>query len=297
MESALSYFFQLVASGLAVGSIYAVIGIGYVIIYKSTKILNFAHGEIMMIGGYFCMVLISRFHLGFVAAFVSTLLFSALMGIVIERFIFRPMIGQPVFAAVMITLGLSILLRTSTGMVFGYGNVVFPSPFKEDPIVFHDIVISHAHMWTMLLSCGVVGILILFFRFSSIGISMRAAAENQINAFIIGVNVKRMFSLTWLIAAVSAALAGILLSNVNVMNTNLSLVAIKAFPAIILGGLDSVGGALLGGLVIGVVENLVGGYLEVHIGGIKEVSVYILLFVILIIKPYGFFGTEEIEKV
>jgi branched-chain amino acid transport system permease protein len=297
MESSLIYFLQLVVSGLSVGSIYAIIGIGYVIIYKSTKILNFAHGEIMMIGAYLCMVLISRFHFSFTAAFIVTLLFSALMGIVLERLIFRPMIGQPVFAAVMITLGLSILLRTSTGMVFGYGNEIFPSPFSEEPIVISEIVISHAHIWTILVSCGVVCMLVMFFRYSSIGISMRAAAENQINAFIIGINVKRMFSLTWLIAAVTGSLAGVLLSNVLVMNTNLSMVAIKAFPAIILGGLDSLGGALLGGLIIGVVENLVGGYLEVYLGGIKEISVYILLFVILIIKPYGFFGTEEIEKV
>lgn len=297
MENDLIYFFQLVVSGLSVGSIYAIIGIGFVIIYKSTKILNFAHGEIMMIGAYLCMAFISRFHFGFITAFIVTLLFSALMGIVLERLIFRPMIGQPVFAAVIITLGLSILLRTSTGMVFGYGNEVFPSPFSEEPIVINEIVISHAHMWTILVSCGVICMLIMFFRYSNIGISMRAAAENQINAFMIGIHVKRMFSLTWLIAAVTGSLAGIMLANVQVMNMNLSMVAIKSFPAIILGGLNSLGGALLGGLIIGVVENIVGGYLEIYIGGIKEISVYILLFVILIIKPYGFFGTEEIEKV
>ncbi len=297
MGSDLVYFLQLVVSGLSVGSIYAIIGIGFVIIYKSTKILNFAHGEIMMIGAYLCMALISRFHFGFITAFIVTLLFSALLGIVLERVIFRPMIGQPIFAAVIITLGLSILLRTSTGMIFGYGNEVFPSPFSEEPIVLYEIVISHAHMWTIVVSCGVVFMLVMFFRYSDIGISMRAAAENQINAYMLGINVKRMFSLTWLIAAVTGSLAGVMLSNVHIMNTNLSLVAMKAFPAIILGGLDSLGGALLGGLVIGVVENLVGGYLEVYLGGVKEISVYVLLFVILIIKPYGFFGTKEIEKV
>lgn len=297
MELGLIYFIQLVVSGLSVGSIYAIIGIGFVIIYKSTKILNFAHGEVMMIGAYLCMVLISRFHLGFLAAFAITIFFSAGLGVFLERVIFRPMIGQPVFAAVIITLGLSILLRTSTGMVFGYGNQIFPSPFDEKPILIKSIVISPAHAWTFFVSCGVVAFLIAFFRYSTIGISMRAAAENQINAFILGVNVRRVFSITWLIASITAALSGILLSTVHVMNTNLSMVAIKAFPAIILGGLNSVGGALLGGLVIGVVENLVGGYFETQMPGIKEISAYILLFVILVIKPYGLFGTEEIQKV
>jgi len=297
MESEFLYFIQLVVSGLSVGSIYAIIGIGFVIIYKATKILNFAHGEIMMMGAYFCMVLISKWHLSFIIAFLLTLIFSALMGILFERTIFRPMIGEPVFAAVIITLGLSILLRTLTGMIFGYGNVVFPSPFKEVPIVIQKIVISHAHMWTLLISCVVIFSLMTFFKYSRLGIAMRAAAEHQTHAFLMGVNVNRVFSLSWLIAAMTASVAGVLLANVHVMNTNLSLVAIKAFPAIILGGMDSLTGALLGGIIIGVVENLVGGYLEVHMGGIKEISVYFVLFIVLIIKPYGFFGTEEIEKV
>jgi branched-chain amino acid transport system permease protein len=297
MGDNLIYFMQLVVSGISVGSIYAIIGIGFVIIYKATKILNFAHGEIMMIGAYFCMVLISQCHLGFVVAFFLTLLFSALMGILLERLIFRPMIGEPVFAAVMITLGLSIFLKTLTGMIFGYGNVVFPSPFNPEPVVIRQIVISHAHMWTIFICFAVVILLILFFKYARFGIAMRAAAENQMNAFLMGVNVKGIFSLTWLIAAVTASVSGVLLANVHVMNTNLSLVAITAVPAIILGGMDSLGGAFLGGIIIGIVENLVGGYLEVYLGGIKEISVYILLFVILSVKPYGLFGTEEIEKV
>ena len=219
------------------------------------------------------------------------------MGILFERTIFRPMIGEPVFAAVIITLGLSILLKTLTGMVFGYGNLVFPSPFKDSPIVIQKIVISHAHMWTLLISCAVISSLMIFFKYSRLGIAMRAAAEHQTHAFLMGVNVNRVFSLSWLIAAMTASVAGVLLANVHVMNTNLSLVAIKAFPAIILGGMDSLTGALLGGIIIGIVENLVGGYLEVYMGGIKEISVYFVLFIVLIIKPYGFFGTEEIEKV
>ncbi len=297
MVGELNYLLQLIVSGLAVGSVYAVIGTGFVVIYKATKILNFAHGEILMVAAYFCVLLIERFHLSFLSAFFMTLGFCALLGVVIERFIMRPMIGEPIFAVVMITLGLSIILRPLTGMVFGFGNVMFPSPFPKEPIVISKIVVSHAHLWTFIISCVVMVVFFLFFKYSKIGIAMRAAADHQIVAFLMGINVKKIFSLSWAIAAITAGISGILLANVLVMNLNLSFVAIKVFPAIILGGLDSVIGALIGGLLIGLFETLVGGYLDLYISGIKEISAYILLFVILIVRPYGLFGTEEIERV
>jgi branched-chain amino acid transport system permease protein len=297
MTGEVNYLLQLFVSGLSVGSVYAVIGIGFVVVYKATKILNFAHGEILMIAAYFCLVLIEQFHLHFLVALSLTLIFCAMIGVLIERFILRPMIGEPVFAAVMITLGLSIILRPLTGMVFGFGNVMFPSPFPQKPIVFSNIVVSYAYLWTFIISCAVILIFFLFFKYSKAGIAMRAAADRQIVAFLMGINVRRVFSLSWAIAAAAAGIAGVLLGNVMVMNLNLSFVAVKVFPAIILGGLDSIVGALIGGLIIGVFETIVGGYLDLYLSGIKEISVYILLFIILIIKPYGLFGTEEIERV
>ena len=297
MAGELNYLLQLIVSGLSVGSVYAVIGIGFVVIYKATKILNFAHGEILMIAAYFCLVLIESLHVHFLIAFPLTMVFCAVIGLMVERFIFRPMIGEPVFAMVMITLGLSIVLRPLTGMIFGFGNVMFPSPFPQKPVVFSNVVISHAHLWTFIISCAVMGIFFLFFKYSKVGIAMRAAADRQIVAFLMGINVKKIFSLSWAIAAATAGIAGILLANVMVMNLNLSFVAVKVFPAIILGGLDSIVGALIGGLIIGVFETLVGGYLDLYLSGIKEISAYILLFVILVVRPYGLFGTEEIERV
>jgi branched-chain amino acid transport system permease protein len=297
MAGELNYLLQLFVSGLSVGSVYAVIGIGFVVIYKATKILNFAHGEILMIAAYFCFILIENFHIPFLIAFLLTLVFCAVIGLMIERFIFRPMIGEPVFAVVMITLGLSIILRPLTGMIFGFGNVMFPSPFPQKPIVFSNVVVSYAHLWTFIISCAVMAIFFLFFKYSKVGIAMRAAADRQMVAFLMGINVKKIFSLSWAIAAATAGIAGILLANVMVMNLNLSFVAIKVFPAIILGGLDSIVGALIGGLIIGVFETLVGGYLDLYLSGIKEISAYILLFIILIIRPFGLFGTEEIERV
>ena len=297
MPRELIYFLQLIVSGLSVGSIYAVIALGFVVIYKATKILNFAHGEILMIAAYFCLMMIESFHFNFLIAFIITIAFCILLGIVVERVIFRPMIGEPIFAIVMITLGLSIFLRPLIGVVFGFGDVMFPSPFPKDPVVFSDIVISHTYLWVFIISFIVMMIFFLFFKYSKVGIGMRAAADRQTIAFLVGINVKNVFSLSWAIAAATAGVSGILLANVLVMNLNMSFVAVKVFPAIVLGGLDSIVGALIGGLIIGVVETLVGGYLDFYWSGAKEISPYILLFVILIIRPYGLFGMEKIERV
>jgi len=297
MSGELNFLLQLLVSGISVGSIYAVIGMGFVVIYKATKILNFAHGEILMVAAYFCLTLIENFHLNFFVALFFTIAFCVTIGILFERFIFRPMIGEPVFAIVMITLGLSIILRPLTGILFGFGDVMFPSPFPKDPIVFSNIIISHAHLWTLIISCAVMVIFFLFFKYSKGGIAMRAAADRQVIAFLMGINVKKVYSLSWAIAATLAGIAGILLANVLVVNLNLSFVAIKVFPAIVLGGMDSIVGAMIGGLIIGVFETFVGGYLDFYLSGVKEISTYILLFIILIVRPYGLFGTEEIERV
>jgi branched-chain amino acid transport system permease protein len=297
MSDELIYFLQLVVSGISVGSVYAVISMGFVVIYKATKVLNFAHGEILMMAAYFSLTLIEGFHLNFFVAVGFTLVFCSAIGILVERVLFRPMIGEPVFAVVMITLALSIILRALTGILFGFGDVMFPSPFPRSPIVFNNIAISHASLWTLVISCVVMVIFYLFFKYSRMGIAMRAAADRQIIAFLMGISVKRVFSLSWAIAATLAGIAGVLLANVLVVNLNLSFVAIKVFPAIVLGGMDSIVGAMIGGLIIGIFETFVGGYLDLYMSGVKEISTYILLFVILIVRPYGLFGTEEIERV
>jgi len=297
MSDEVSYFLQLVVSGISVGSVYAVISMGFVVIYKATKILNFAHGEILMLGTYFSLTLIESLHLNFVIAVLATLAFCAAIGILFERILFRPMIGEPVFAIVMITLALSIILRALTGILFGFGDVIYPSPFPSKPIVFSSIAISHAYLWAFVISTVVMVIFFILFRHSRVGIAMRAAAERQAIAFLMGINVKQVFSLSWAIAAALAGIAGVLLANVLVVNLNLSFVAIRVFPAIVLGGMDSIVGAMIGGLIIGVFETFVGGYLDIYLSGVKDISPYILLFLILVVRPYGLFGTKEIDRV
>jgi branched-chain amino acid transport system permease protein len=294
----ITYFLQLVLSGIAVGCIYAMIAVGFVLIFKATDILNFAHGEIMMVGAYICYVLIIYLHFSFLLAFVVTLLSFILMGVVAERLIFRPMIGEPVFATVMVTLGLSIFLRSMSGIIFGHDNRVFPSPFPEQPLVFGKLALSHQHLWVIIVAALMIIFLFAFFKYTRTGLSMKSTANDQLAAMLMGISVKKVFAIVWGIAFLIAALAGIFLGNILVINNRFSLVAIKAFPAVILGGLQSIHGAILGGIIIGVIENLAGGYLDQYLGGgIKDLSSFIVLFIILMVKPYGLFGKEEIERV
>jgi branched-chain amino acid transport system permease protein len=274
------------------------IALGFVLIFKATDILNFAHGEVMMVGAYICFTLMTHLRLPFLPAVAITLISFILLGVATERLVLRPMIGEPVFAVVMVTLGLSIFLRSLSGIVFGHENRVFPSPFPNKPLVFGGLVLSHQHLWVIIVTTLMILFLFTFFKFTRTGLSMRGTANDQVAAMLMGISVKKVFAIVWGIAFLIAALAGILLANILVMNNRFSLVAIKAFPAVILGGLESIPGAILGGLIIGVIENLAGGYLDQHLGGgIKHLTGFIVLFIILMVKPYGLFGKEEIERV
>jgi branched-chain amino acid transport system permease protein len=207
------------------------------------------------------------------------------------------MIGEPIFAVVMVTIGLSIFLRSLSGILFGHDNKIFPSPFSQTPLNFHGVVLSHTHLWIMGISTALVILFFVFFQYSKTGLSMRGVANDQDTAMLMGISVKKVFALTWGLSFAIAAVAGIFLANVMVLNIALTFVAIKAFPAVILGGLESIPGAIVGGLVIGVLETLVGGYLDHILPGAKELTAFVVLFLVLMIRPYGLFGKEEIERV
>ncbi len=292
----LLYAMQLIVSGLAVGSLYALAALGFVLIYKATDIMNFAHGEAMMVGGFLCYMLVGL-NIPFLwAVFISAGL-TMVLGLITERLVLRPMIGEAQFAVVMVTIGLSIFLRSISGIIFGHDNKVFPSPFSLVPINFKGLVLSETHLWAMLVSACMMILFFLFFKYSRSGLAMRGVANDQDTSMLMGISVKRIFALSWGLSFAIAAVAGIFLANVMVLNIGLSLVAIKAFPAVVLGGLESIPGAIIGGLVIGVLETLVGGYLDQTLPGVKDLTAFIVLFLVLMIKPYGLFGKEEIERV
>ena len=298
MKSGLLFFIQLFASGIAVGCLYALIALGFVLIIKATDILNFAHGEIIMISSLLCYFLMAKYHFSFLSASLITVLIAALLGVLTERVVLRPMLGEPIFAVVMITIGLSIFLRSLAGIIFGHDNYVFPSPFPKEPMNLAGITLSMTQIWVMISTALLVLIFFIFFKYSRMGLAMRGTANNQETALLMGISTKRVFAMVWGIAFVTAAIAGIFLANVMVVNIGLTFTAISAFPAIILGGLESIPGAIIGGLAIGVIENLAGGYLDQMIGGgVKDVTPFVVLFLILMFKPYGLFGKEEIERV
>ncbi|MBI4962104.1 MAG: branched-chain amino acid ABC transporter permease [Desulfomonile tiedjei] len=296
MTEGVLYFFQLVISGLAVGSLYALAALGFVLIYKATDILNFAHGEAMLIGALVCYVLIMS-GVPFLWALLITSGIAMIMGLITERLVLRPMLGEPQFAVVMVTIGLSIFLRSLAGIIFGHDNKVFPAPFAQGALSFKGLVLSHTHLWAMAISVLMVILFFLFFKYSRLGLSMRGVANDQDTAMLMGISVKQVFALTWGLSFAIAAVAGVFLASVMVLNIALSLVAIKAFPAVILGGLESIPGAIIGGLVIGILETLAGGYLDQTFPGIKDLTAFVVLFLVLMIRPYGLFGKEELERV
>lgn len=289
---------QSLISGIVVGSIYALVALGFVLIYKSTAVINFAQGELLMFGAYLCLTLVVAFKIPFWLAFVVTLLAAAMLGLLLERLFLRPMIGEPAISIIMLTIGLASLLQGMIHVTWGSETMVYPTIFPTEPLKFGKIVVSQVYLYSVFFAVICLILFNLFFRYSRSGIAMRAVANDQQAAQSMGISIKRTFAIAWAIAAVVAGVGGILIGNINGVNTSLSGFGLKVFPAVILGGLDSIPGAILGGFIIGILEALSGIYLDpLFEGGSKEVVPFLVLVVVLMIKPYGLFGTEEIEKI
>lgn len=295
----MEYYLQLIISGLVVGSIYSLVALGFVIIFKATKVVNFAQGELVMFGAYVCFALTVQFHLPFLVSFLLTLVFSVLLGLLVERLVLRPLIGEPIISVIMVTIGLSSMLKSFVQMGWGTQIHVFPQILPQEPLVLLGLPIAPVYVAAFGLALLLFGVFSLFFKYSSIGIAMRATAFDQQAAQSMGIGIKSIFALSWCIAAVVSSIGGIILGNINGINAQLGYLGLKVFPAVILGGLDSLLGAALGGLIIGVLENICEGAAKdlLGLGGVKEVASFIILVIILMIKPYGLFGSREIERV
>ncbi len=294
------YFLQLVISGLVVGSIYSAVALGFVIIYKSTRVVNFAQGEFLMVGAYVCYAFLVQMHLPFWVALLLTILFSMVLALLIERLILRPMIGEPIISIIMVTIGLSLVLRSAVSVVWGTDILVYePKLFPQEMITMLGVPVSLEFVWCFVLSIFLLAVFSVFFKYSKAGVAMRATAFNQQVAQSMGISVKHIFALSWVISAVVSGIGGVLIGNINGINNSLFHFGLKVFPATILGGLDSILGGALGGIIIGVLENLSDGFFKTYfdLSGVKEVAPYVILVIILMIKPYGLFGTKEIERV
>lgn len=294
----MDYFLQLTVSGFVLGSIYALVALGFVLIYKSSDAINFAQGEFLLIGTYVALTLVSAYHIPFLAAFILTLIFSAALGLLVERVVLRPFIGEPILSMIMATLGLSSLLGGIAHVFWGTDTQVFPQVFPENPLTLGKIMVSPVYVWSLVIVFVLLGVFSLFFKYSRMGIAMRSSADDQQAALSMGISVKKVFAVTWAIAAVVSSVGGVLLANINGVNSSLASIGLKVLPVAILGGLDSIPGAIIGGFIIGVLESLAGGYIDPLVGGgVKEVLPFVVLVLILMVKPYGLFGKREIERV
>jgi len=292
------FFLQLMVTGFVVGSVYALVALGFVLIYKSSRVINFAQGELVLVGAFVCLSLTATYKVPFLLAFLLTMAVAVGVGLLIERFFLRPMIGEPVLSIIMLTIGLSSFLRGIVEIIWGTETRVFPPVFPSEPINFGGIVISQVYMWSFILAVLFLAIFTVFFKFTNEGIAMRAAADDEDAALSMGISIKKIYGLAWAIAALVAAVGGVVIGNINGVNISLSMMGLRVFPVVILGGLDSIPGAIIGGLTIGILENLAGGYLDPFFGGgVKEIFPFIILVLVLMIKPYGLFGLERIERV
>jgi len=292
----MEFFLQLCIQGFSVGFLYALAALGFVMIFKSSSVLNLAHGEIMAVGAFIFLVFSVRLNLPIPLAFLLTLLGSFALGFIIERLFLRPLIGEALIYVIMLTVGLAAILKGLMLCIFG-GNLFNYPDFLPPSLSIRWGAVLIPPVYTASLMIGLIFLAIfgLFFKYSSQGIYMRSVADNQTASLSLGVNVRRVFALSWAIAALVCAISGIILGIMNGINVhNLSHMGLKVFPVVILGGLESIGGAILGGLIIGLLETFTGGYIST---ALREVVPYVVLVFILLVKPYGLFGLVEIERV
>jgi branched-chain amino acid transport system permease protein len=294
----MAFFFDLFVNGLMIGSMYALVALGFVLIYKATSVVNFAQGELVMFGGYIAAALVVLYKLPLPIALPVLLGSMIALGFIVERGVLRPMVGQNVISVVMVTVGLAQVFQGSAAMLWGAQTKNIPLPIPLEPYVIWEIYLSPVNIAAAVVSGVFLVAFVWFFRKSRMGIAMRATANDQQAAMAVGINVRLVFALSWAIAGLAAGLGGVLWGNLIGVDTQLALVGLKVFPAVILGGLDSVPGALVGGLIIGAVESVAAGYVDPYVGGgTKDFLPYVLMILALMVRPYGFFGREIIERV
>jgi branched-chain amino acid transport system permease protein len=299
----MAYFLQLVFAGIAVGCIYALIGLGFSIIFKASEVINFAQGELLLVGAYIISAGVFEWHLNFFIAVVIGLIATILIGLLFERFILQRMIGRPTFSILMITIGLDIVLRTAVIIRWGSNPLPSPAPIEiTSGFTTGGVHFATIDIWTIIVTVLVCAALYYFFRATRYGLAMRATALDQEAALAIGINIRTVYALAWAISAAIATIGGVFLAAKSfAIDPDLGSTALLAFPAIILGGIDSVSGAVVGGIIIGLVQVLTAGYesqfASVLGAGIHEITPYMIMILVLLIRPYGLFGSRKVERV
>lgn len=287
---------QLTIAGVAIGCIYALIALGFVLIYKATEVVNFAQGDVMMLGAFVAFTFASLWKLPFFVAVLLAIVVLAIVGAIFDRFLLRPIIGQPTFAAVMVTLALGMVIRGVATMIPGWGTDTYAlkAPYSDGVLRAGGVSVSTDHIAIIVLTTLVCLLLWAFFKRTRVGIAMQAASQNQLAANYMGIPVRRINTLIWAISSGVAAFAAVLLAPITFVHSNMGFIGLKAFPAAVVGGFGSIPGAIVGGLIIGLVESYSGFYLP---EGFKDVAAYIVVLLVLMIRPSGIFAEMRRKKV
>jgi len=297
MWDELQFALILTVSGLSIGLMYALIALGFVLVYKATDAINFAQGEFVMLAGFVAAIALAG-KLGVLGAVAAAVLVMVLFSFALERVVLRPLLGRPIVAVIMATIGLGAMLRGLPPITVGGETRAVTLPIGDTPIEFGPISLPPVQVLGVVVTLLFLAIFTWFFLKSRMGVAMRAVADNQQVAMAMGINVERYFALAWAMAGTVSALGGVIWGSMLGVDVQLSLVGLKVFPVVILGGLDSIVGAVIGGLIVGVVESLAAGYLDPYVGGgTKDFAPYVLMILMLMFKPYGLFGTHRIERV
>jgi len=297
----MSYFFQLVVSGIVVGSIYALAALGLVLVYKSSRVANFAHGQIIAAGAFITYFLTVTVGIPIFFSFLASMIITFFLAMSVERIFLRRLIGEPIISVIMVTIGLGSILDGLIYLTpFGSENFSFPTFLPQEPISLGGVSISWIQLVGVIITFVLIGGFSYFFKKSTVGISMRAVSDDQFGAMSVGISVPKVFGLAWATAGLSAAAAGCIIGNITGLNFDtLHAFGIIVFPVIILGGLDSILGAVVAGIIMGLIQQFAAGYLDGNFGlkGTGDVAPYVILLIILWFKPHGLFGIHEIERV
>jgi branched-chain amino acid transport system permease protein len=292
-------FLQLLFQGFSLGCIYALVALGFTVIYRASKVINFAQGSLLLVGAYLVSVFATGLNLPFAIAVLAAIVLLAGGGVLFQMFVLRRVLGQPVFTLVMITIGLSIVIDSAVPAIFGDNARILGDPWGASAVHLGGVTLNWVRIWAIVSTVVILGLFFAFDRFSRYGLAMRATAVDEEAAMAVGVPVARVYAFTWAIAGGVAAVGGLFLAGFpSAPNPSLGNVALRAFPAIILGGLDSPLGAVIGGIAIGIVEVLTSGYAPGWLGAnFSDVAPYIVMILVLLIRPYGLFGARPVERV
>ena len=297
----MSYFFQIVVSGIVVGSIYALAALGLVLVYKSSRVANFAHGQIIAAGAFITFFLTVRLGVPIFFSFLASMLITFFLAMSVERIFLRRLIGEPIISVIMVTIGLASIFDGLIYLTpFGSENFSFPAFLPTESIVVGGVSISWTQLVGVIITFVLIGAFSWFFKKSTVGISMRAVSDDQFASMSVGISVPRVFALAWATAGLSAAAAGCIIGNITGLNfETLHAFGIVVFPVVILGGLDSILGAVVAGIIMGLIQQFASGYLDGNFGlnATGDVMPYLILLIILLFKPHGLFGIHEIERV